>query len=242
VGELLRVRTATGDAAEASPGSETKKDTGKETEKKDAGEAGKDGAGKAGTREDKAEATRTLLRGLDLPRFLDKPVLVYFHWPHEDGKRGKDIVKFCTGPLDDEAFARLSALFHCVEVNTRDSDQRLVEEAKVRATPTLMVLREDRTVAWRTEDSRVNGKRLAGSLLQVLKEEFPDRWKAVEAELEAQKKHLREADASLQKKDLEAASFSLRMVVDSDCRFTDEWEKARKVLADVERALAKKDE
>ena len=41
---------------------------------------------------EKAEEPALVIRGLELPRDGEKPVLVYFHWPHEDGEKGKRVV------------------------------------------------------------------------------------------------------------------------------------------------------
>lgn len=225
VAELLRVRTATDGAAPV-------------TGTPEAPEAGKPEAGKAA---EKTE-TRPRLRGLDLPRNGEKPVLVYFHWPHEDGDRGKRIVKFCSGPMDDEAFVRMTPLFHCVEVNTRDSESRLVEEAKVASTPALLVCAPDGTIVWRSDDGRLSGKALAASLRKVLQEEFPGRWTEIEKEMKFQKETLAEARALSAQRRHEDAAFALRQVVGSDVRFTEEWAEARKVLADVERRVEREAE
>ena len=214
--ELLRVRTATG--AEEAPAPAAKPEAKAEP---------KDGACKV---EDLG-----LIRGLDLPRGLEKPVLVYFHWPHEDGDRGRRVVKFCNGPLDDEAFVRVTPLFHCVEVNTRDSDANLVEESRVRATPTLLVCRPDGSVVWRSEDTGITGKVLAGVLKKVLKDRLPEAWAGIEKEMAAQKASVAEARRLFAEGKTEDAMMAVNLVVNSDVRFTDEWAESVKVLREQER-------
>ncbi|NUN52976.1 MAG: hypothetical protein HUU06_09360 [Planctomycetaceae bacterium] len=161
-------------------------------------------------------------------------MLVYFHWPHEDGDRGKRIVKFCGGPLDDEAFVRTAPLFHCVEVNTKDSEANLVAEAKVTTTPALLLCAPDGTIFWRSEDAKVSGKALAAALRKALAEEMPARWAEIEKEMKFQVETLREGKALAARKKWEDAAFALRQVVGSDVRFTGEWEEARTLLREAE--------
>ena len=184
---------------------------------------------------------RPHLRGITLPASNEKPILVFFHWPHEDGVRGKQIQRFCRGPLDDVDFVKVSPLFRCVEINTRDSSPALVEEAHVKGTPTLMVCGPDGTIAWRTEDTSMNGKALAAALRKVLQDEFPARWAEVEKEIKAQKEGLRTARELLAKGKDEDAAEALRTIEGSDVRFTDEWTEARKELAEVEKKLKEKE-
>ncbi len=180
------------------------------------------------------------LRGLELPRGNEKPVLVYFHWPHEDGARGKQVVKFCNGPLDDEVFVRVTSLFHCVEVNTRDSDVKLVEEAKVRTTPSIFVCRPDGAILWRTEDTALSGRALAETLKKVLREKFPKVWESVEKEVAEQKKNLSEARRLFAAgKDEDAMTF-VNLVVGSEVRFTDAWAEGVKTLREQEKKAAEK--
>jgi hypothetical protein len=224
--ELLRVRTATGAAAEAPPAKDPVPPA----------------AGGGGAKEDpaparKAEALGTL-RGLEIPAGVDRPVLVYFHWPHEDGDRGKRVLKFCGGPLDDEAFVLLAPQFHCVEVNTKDSDAKLVEEAKVASVPAILVCRPDGAILWRTEDAGLSGKSLAAALRRVLQDSFPERWAAIEEEVKSQKADLAEAKRALAaKKDAEAIPL-LNGIVGSEVRFGAEWSEARKLLREAERRVA----
>ncbi len=206
---LLRLRTATGEAQPAEPASPATPP--------------------------KAGEERVYLRGLTLPRDLEKPVLVYFHWPHEDGERGRRVVKFCSGPLDDEAFVRVTSMFHCVEVNTRDSESSLVEEAKVRATPSLFVCRPDGSIVWRSEDTGISGKVLAGVLRKVLKDRLPETWAGVEKEIAAQRASLAEARRLFAEKKGEDAMAAVNLVVNSDVRFTDEWAEAVRVLREQEK-------
>jgi hypothetical protein len=219
--ELLRVRTSTGDAdaPAAQPAPEPAP-----------------GAKPEAEQPSKDEAPVLTLRGLELPKDLRKPVFVYFHWPHEDGDRGKRIVKFCTGPMDDEAFIRVSFLFHCVEVNTRDSEQRLVGEAKVLSTPAILVCRpSDMAIVWRTEDAGLGGKALAAALKKVVQDRFPERWAAAEKEAKAQQDALLEARRLLAAKKTDDAMNALAGIVEGDVRYTEEWSDARKMLRDLEK-------
>ena len=200
-----------------------------------------DGGKDAGKPAEKPAEPAQVIRGLELPRGGEKPILVYFHWPHEDGDRGKRVVKFCGGPLDDEAFVRVTPLFHCIEVNTRDSEEKLVDEAKVRVTPTLALCRPDGSVVWRTEDTGISGKALAETLKKTLRTRFPDEWKKVEEEVAAQKKAMAEAKALLAANKTEEATGLLNTVVDSDVRFTDEWALAVKVLREEQKKAEEKE-
>ena len=234
---ILRVRTAT--VAEE-PAAEGEAPKAPETEAKPAPEAKADEKPAADKQEKAkvapdAEEPALVIRGLSVPRDGDKPLLVYFHWPHEDGDKGKRVVKFCGGPLDDEAFVRVTPLFRCIEVNTRDSEERLVDEAKVRVTPTLAVCRPDGSVVWRTEDTGLSGKALAETLKKQIRTRFPEDWKKVEAEVAAQKKSVAEARALLASGKTEEALIALNGIVDSDVRFTDEWAQAVTVLREEQK-------
>jgi hypothetical protein len=188
------------------------------------------------------EEVLPVLRGLDLARVGEKPILVYFHWPHEDGAKGKQVLRFCGGPLDDEAFVRVTALFHCVEVNTRDSDAKLVEEAKVRQTPSILLCRPDGAILWRTEDTALTGKVLAEALKRVLREKLPKRWEAIEKEIAEQRRNVAEARRLLAAgKDEEGMGF-VNLVVGSDVRFTDAWAEAVRTLREREMKAAEAEE
>ncbi len=219
VPELLRVRTATDrDAGPAAPSP----DPGVP-----AAPPSKDGA--------KAKAPRPLLRGLEIPRENEKPILVYFHWPHEDGARGKQVVKFCSGPMDDEAFVRVSPLYLCVEINTKDSEPRLVEEAKVTGTPAVLVCDPEGGIVWRTDDTGLSGKALAAALRRVLQEEFPARWAEVEKEMKFQRETISGARRLLAARKTEEAVRDLGLIIDSEVRFTEEWTEARRLLKEAEK-------
>ncbi len=212
VPEMLVLRTAT--PAPAAGGDAAKPE----------GEA----ATAAATTEEKTE--RRYVRGLKYPRGETRPMLVYFHWPHDDGARGKEIVRYCSGPLEDGEFGRISWLFHCVEVNTRDSTARLVEEAGIKSTPTIAVCRADGEIVWKTEDRGMSGGSLASALAAVLKKDFPDDWAATEREQERQKEALKEADGLLRKGSLDDGIGVLRGIVESNVRIGKSWESAVKAL------------
>ncbi|MCI0588009.1 MAG: hypothetical protein L0323_14345, partial [Planctomycetes bacterium] len=225
---LLRVRTATGEV-------KGQEESGLEDERPADGAAPAAGGDKAASAEEKPVDLGTI-RGLEVPRGAgSKPVFVYFHWPHEDGDRGKRIVKFCTGPLDDPVFVRVTSLFHCVEVNTRDSEERLVEEAKVRTTPTVLVCRPDGSVVWRSEEASLGGRALAEALKGVLRTRFPEVWREAEKEAVEQRKNLLEARRLLAAKKTEDAMGFLNLVVNSDVRYTEEWVQAVKLLREEEK-------
>jgi hypothetical protein len=229
--EFLRVRTATGqeEPGDAAPAA----DAGGAKDAKD-GKDGKD------AKDAKKEEDLGTIRGLELPRGASKPLLVYFHWPHDDGDRGRRIVKFCNGPLDDEAFVRVTPLFHCIEVNTRDSEAKLVEEARVRSTPTMAVCRLDGTVVWRTDGTGFTGAALAETLKRVLREKFAGAWEGVEKAIEGQKAALAEsARLAAAGKDREAME-ALIPVVDSDVRFTGTWADGVKQFRELEKKVLEK--
>jgi hypothetical protein len=228
--ELLRVRTATVESEE--PAAPAPEKDGKAND----GKAPEKDAPKAAEAEKEPELGT--VRGLELPRGLEKPVLVYFHWPHEDGERGRRVVKFCKGPLDDEVFVRVTRLFHCVEVNTRDSEARLVEEAGVRSTPSLVVCRPDGKVVWRSEEPGSNGRALAETMKKVLRERFPAAWEGVQKTAEAQKTALAAARRLVEAKKPEEAMAAAGAIVDSDVRFTEEWAAAVKLYRDLEKKAA----
>lgn len=219
--ELLRIRTATGEEGAAETPAEPAKDA-----------PAKDAPAKETEKEKEPDLGQ--VRGLAPQRGEAKPVLVYFHWPHEDGDKGRRVLKFCKGPLDDEAFVRVSSLFHCVEINSRDSDSGLVVEAGIRTPPALLVCRPDGKVLWRSEEPGTNGRVLAETMKKVLKDRFPDAWEAVQKEAEAQKGALAEARKLVEAKKTDEAMGALGRIVDSTVRFTDEWAQAVKVYRELE--------
>jgi hypothetical protein len=132
----------------------------------------------------------------------------------------------------------VTSLFHCIEVNTRDSDAKLVEEAKVASTPSLLLCRADGTILWRTSDTALSGRGLADTLKKVLRERFPATWEAVEKEVAEQKKNLSEARRLFAAgKDEDAMGF-VHLVVGSDVRFTDSWAEGVKTLREQEKKAA----
>ena len=215
---LLRLRTATG-AAEPEP------------EAKPAPEA------KPGTdaKAPEKEVSLGTVRGLEIPEGLDRPVLVYFHWPHEDGERGRRVQKFCGGPLDDEVFVRLTPLFYCVEVNVRDSEERLVQESGLRGTPSLALCKPDGTILWKTEETGFSGRALSETMRKVLKTRFPAIWEKAEKEAAGQKALLAEARRHLAAGRVDEGMPPLNMIVNSDVRWTDEWALAVKLLREEEK-------
>jgi hypothetical protein len=220
---FLRVRTATGEAAPAPDPADAAKP--ESPAKPDAGaKAGpKAPAGKPAPR----------LRGLDLPAGLRKPILVYFHWPHGDGERGKQILKFCTGTMDEPEFVKVTPLYHCVQINTLESEARLLEEVDVRGTPTILLCGSEGTVLWRSNDPRLEAKALAAAMRKTLEESFPEAWKAVQAEIGRQKETLARAKAHVKEKEFDRAEAILRAMGNSDVRFSPEWSESRTLLADV---------
>lgn len=209
--EILRVRTAT--AAPAATDAPAAK--------------GQEPAPAAGAA--KAE-TVLRVRGLELPRGLERPVLLYFHWPHEDGAKGKEVRKFCTGPIDDDVFCRAARLFYCVEVNAKESDARILEELKVQAPPALMVCRPDLSVVWRCEDRSVGGSRLAAAVTEMLRKEFPAFWKRVQEDEAGQAKEVVEAESLLKKGKVEDATRILEGILGSDVRIGKSWDDAFDLL------------
>ncbi len=69
-----------------------------------------------------------------------RPVLVYFHWPHEDPEHGRLSDALCGRLLNDEEVARWGKLFRCVQVDMGQSDARLAALAGAGAEPAFVVL------------------------------------------------------------------------------------------------------
>lgn len=224
--QLLHVRTATAEVAPEEAAKPETKPEAKADPKTDAKPEGK------------AEEALPVLRGIEIPEGNDKPILVYFHWPHEDGTRGRQVLKFCGGPLDDEAFVRVTSLFRCIEVNTRDSEAKLVDEAKVRTTPSLLLCRPDGAILWRTEDTSLTGKALAETLKRLLREKMAERWDAIEKEIASQRKDIVEARRLLAAGKTEDAMPLVNRVVGSDVRFTDAWAEGVRTLREEEKKAA----
>ena len=80
-----------------------------------------------------------------------RPVLLYFHWPHQDPKHGKRTTDTCTRVLAEEQTARWALFFRPLRIEMEQSDLALAEELGALDGPGFAVLAPDLTVRARFE-------------------------------------------------------------------------------------------
>ncbi len=167
-------------------------------------------------------------------RYGDKrPTLVYFHWPHEDGKEGKISEKTCR-ILDDEEAARWSLLFRCVQIDMGTSKEEFTELLGAKDKPSFAMMDAEANIVFEFPAHK-SARKVSQSLEQGLKK-FPAYYKKVKADLKQQTKWMAEAKKLQKAKKHKEALTLIDKVRFSNLRVGDEFDKAQ----DVGRTLAAK--
>ncbi len=167
-------------------------------------------------------------------RYGDKrPTLVYFHWPHEDGKEGKVSEKTCK-ILDDEEAARWSLLFRCVQVDMGTSETEFAQLIGAKDAPSFVLLDKDAKVV--TAFPAFKSARKVSQALEKGLKKFPAYNKKVKADLKQQCDWLAEAKKLQKAKKNKEALALIDKVRFSNLRVGDHYDKSH----DTGRALAAK--
>ncbi len=153
-----------------------------------------------------------------------RPVLVYFHWPHDHKVHGKLSTTVCARTLDDEQAARWSKLFRCVQVDMGDSLTKYTKMIGDKGSPHFVALDGELNIVGEIEVTK-SGSKLRKALEKTLKK-FPAAVKALKKAEVDHKKAIAEAKKLEKKKDYEEAVKVIDKVRFGDVRVTKSWEKA----------------
>ena len=171
-----------------------------------------------------------LRRILKVSEFDIRPVLLYFHYPHEDDEKltpeGKLSKKQCA-QLVDEQVARWALLFRSYEVDMAKSDRKAAERLGAAAGTSYSVVDGKLAVIAKT-GPMASSKATAQFLESALRDGAPALWADVQKRLEEQKAILDEARKLAAKKEWKAAQEKYDLVVRSDLRIGDWWDDAAK--------------
>ena len=153
-----------------------------------------------------------------------KPVLLYFHFEHEDGQLGSTSAKQCK-KFDDERVARWSHLYTFVEIDVAKSDPTLLKRFGALDRPSFTVVNQDLEII-KQSPILSSSKAIAGFLKSTVQKGFPEYWKTVKERLDEQKATLKEAKSLEKQKDYEGALSRVREVTMSNLRVGAFWEDA----------------
>jgi hypothetical protein len=170
-----------------------------------------------------------------------RPVLVYFHWPHDHKVHGKLSTTVCSRTLDDEMAARWSQLFRCVQVDMGNTVEKYANLIGNTGQPLFVALDDDLKVVDSIPVTK-SGSKLRKSLEGTFKK-FPKAVKQLKKTSAEHRKLIAEAKKLEKQKRLEDAVAAINKVRFSKVRVTKEWTKARSygmLLAQkAERAMEK---
>ena len=153
-----------------------------------------------------------------------RPVLVYFHWPHDHKVHGKLSTTVCSRTLDDEMAARWSKMFRCVQVDMGTSLVKYTKLIGDIGSPHFVALNDDLEVIGEIEVTK-SGAKLRKSLEGTLKK-FPEAKKALRKAEKDHKAAIAEAKKLEKKKKYDEAVKLIDKVRFGDVRVTKSWEKA----------------
>jgi hypothetical protein len=120
-----------------------------------------------------------------------RPVLVYFHWPHDDPVHGKLVRTVCTHTLDDEQAARWSQLFRCVQIDMAETETKFAGKIGCKGEPAFVALDGKLEVVARIPVTK-SGSKLRKALEGAL-HKFPEAARKLRKDAAAQRKLLAEA-------------------------------------------------
>ncbi|MCE9636713.1 MAG: hypothetical protein K8T90_13500 [Planctomycetes bacterium] len=187
-------------------------------------------AGKGGDQAPSGAASDNELRRLLLVSEWDpRPVLLYFHYAHDEdlkavSSEGRVSKKQCD-TVNEETVARWCLLFRCYEVDMSKSDRASAERLGAGTGTSYSIVRGNLEVIAKSgpvKDSKV----LAKFMEDALHKGCTDWWASIEKRLEEQKKLIEEARALAAKKDWKAAKVRYDEIRSSELRITPEWEAA----------------
>lgn len=157
-----------------------------------------------------------------------RPVLLYFHYPHEEGEKasaeGKLSKKQCDQLVGEEV-SRWALLYRCYEVDMGKSDRKVAERLGAGPGTSYAVVNGKLEVVARSGPI-ANDKAIAKFLGDTLRDGCPSLWSDLGKQLEDQKSLLAEARKLAAKKDWKAAQEKYDLIVRSDLRIGDWWDEA----------------
>lgn len=128
----------------------------------------------------------------------ERPVLLYFHWPHEHARHGKLTTTLCEQTLDDEVAARWGLLFRLVQIDMGESDAEMAKELGCKGKPGFAALDDSMEVKATFRGVKSSAK--VRKALEAALKKFPAYWKSVKKRITEQGKNLEEAKR-LEKRD-----------------------------------------
>ncbi len=154
-----------------------------------------------------------------------RPVLVYFHWPHDHKVHGKLSTTVCSRTLDDELAARWSQLFRCVQVDMGTTLKKYADLIGNTGQPLFVALDDELKVVDSLPVTK-SGSKLRKALEGTFKK-FPAAVKQLKKTTAEQRKLIAEAKKLEKLKRLDDAVAAIDKVRFSKVRVTKEWAKAQ---------------
>lgn len=189
---------------------------------------GGESGGKGGDQSKPTTTEDELRKLLLLSEWDPRPVLLYFHYPHEDDVKptsdGRMSKKQCE-TVNDETVARWCLLFRCYEVDMGKSDRASAERLGAGTGTSFSIVRGKLEVVSKSGPVK-DAKSLAKFMEDALRQGCTEWWSSIEKRLEEQKKLIEEARKLAAKKDWKAAKERYDQVRSSELRITPEWEAA----------------
>lgn len=155
-----------------------------------------------------------------------RPVLIYFHWPHEHKVHGKLTTTVCSRTLDDEQAARWSKLFRCVQVDMGESLEKYTKMIGDVGKPHFVALNDELEVVAELDATKSSSK--LRKALEKAHGKFPAAVKALKKAERDHEKAIRQAKKLEKQKKYEEAVKVIDKVRFGDIRVTKSWEKAYK--------------
>lgn len=172
-----------------------------------------------------AEHVREALGLMDAARRGDtRPVLIYFHWPHEDATHGRVSDALCSRILNDEDVARWGKLFRCVQVDMGQSEEKFSALAGAGSEPSFVVMDSAGKIVARIEAEKSSVK--LRKALEAAIDRVPAYRKEIQRRLKEQEAQLDEARRLEKADDLEEALKLVDQVRFSDLRIGKHYDRA----------------
>ena len=153
-----------------------------------------------------------------------RPVLIYFHWPHEHKQHGKLTETICTKVLNDEHAARWSKLFRCVQIDMGQTETKFSEMIGDVGKPAFVTLDDELEVVSRIEATK-SGSKLRKAM-EAAFNKFPAARKELKKRLAQQKKDLAKAKKLEKAKEYEEAMELVDAIRFGELRVGKDWDKA----------------
>jgi len=171
-----------------------------------------------------------------------RPVLVYFHYPHDNPRWGKLMTSICSRTLNDEQAARWSKMFRCVQIDMGATETKYADMIGSKGEPLFVALDEHLKVKAEIPVTK-SGSKLRKALEAAFKK-FPAATKKLKKDIAAHKKWMAEAKRLEKKDEFEEAVEVIDQIRFGNVRVSPYFEKAvmyGQVLAQkAERAAAEK--